>query len=230
MSSATGAGTCELCRKSFRKSGMARHLKSCLARTGRPDEGRSEPGRRSRPSRSIHLVVGDAHRPEYWLHLDIPAGSKLEELDQYLRRIWVECCGHLSTFTTAGMSYDSHLDGYGKSMNVALGLVAPPGTKFSYDYDFGTTTELTLRSLAELDGGTGQIRLLARNDAPVIECQQCGATATQVGFSEDDWLAMTVGFCDGCALTAAPESEYLLPVVNSPRCGMCGYDGDTMYV
>ena len=226
MSRTTSSGNCELCGKSYRKSGMTRHLKSCLTRTA-PKGGSS--GKSGRRAKSIHLLVEDTYRPEYWLHLAAPARSNLEELDQYLRRIWVECCGHLSTFTIAGVGYESHPDGYGESMDIALGLVASPGTKFSYEYDFGTTTELTLRSLAELDGGTGRIRPLARNDAPVIECQQCGARATRVGFSEDNWLAMTVGFCDGCAPTG-PESEYLLPVVNSPRCGMCGYDGDTTYV
>ena len=32
--------------------------------------------------------------------------ATLEELDHYLRTIWLECCGHLSQFTIGGMLYD----------------------------------------------------------------------------------------------------------------------------
>ena len=78
-------GTCELCGKSYRKSGMTRHLQSCVAKSGLP----REPHRQS--VKSIHLFVEDDYRPEYWLHLAMPASATLEELDLYLRRIWLEC-------------------------------------------------------------------------------------------------------------------------------------------
>ena len=32
--------------------------------------------------------------------------AALEELDYYLRTIWLECCGHLSRITIGGMLYD----------------------------------------------------------------------------------------------------------------------------
>jgi hypothetical protein len=205
---------------------MSRHLKSCLTKTANADD---KPGQQGK---SIHLLVEDTYRPEYWLHLAVPAAMKLEELDQYLREIWLECCGHLSAFDIDRTLYDrmSHgdfiIDLGGETMDVALGQVAPPGKRFSHVYDFGTTTKLAIRSLAELNGDTGQIRLLTRNDAPAIECSICGAPATWVGPSEDDWIAMTVGLCDTCA----PTSEFRLPIVNSPRSGVCGYDGVPMQI
>ena len=239
MPRAVSSGSCELCGKSFRKSGMTRHLQSCLAKTG---------GAKNAAGRSIHLVIEDDDRPEYWLHLAVPATASLEEVDAYLRHIWLECCFHLSAFTIDQTYYDytpfeieedddftdliaTWLNTNRKDMNVALGDVAPPGKRFRHEYDFGSTTELTLRSLAEIDGdGGGKIRLLARNDAPAVECVFCGAPASWVTRTEEDRIAMTGGLCEGCAARMDIDIDYPLPVLNSPRCGVCGYDGDTIII
>ena len=113
-----------------------------------------------------------------------------------------------------------------REMDVPLELAAAPGVRFRYEYDFGTTSELTLRSVAEIAGPDGEITLLARNDSPAIDCSRCGAPATWVSPSADDWIAMTAGLCDACA----PTSEYRLPIVNSPRSGVCGYDGEPVWI
>lgn len=226
MARMTTSGKCELCGKSYRKSGMTRHLQSCIAKAALPEE----PGRRDK---SIHIFVEDDYRPEYWMHLSVPENAQLLDLDQYLRDIWLECCLHLSSFFVGRAEYkwqifemDDLLAAFREreldSMEVEVGLVAPPGARFSYWYDYGTTTELLLRSLGEVAGvGSGTISLLARNDAPAIACSMCGAPATWVSPAAGDWIAMTAGLCDNCA----PASEYRLPVVNSPRCGVCAYDG-----
>ena len=227
------SGKCELCGKSYRKSGMTRHLQSCLAKNGLPGETFS-------PVPSIHLFVEDDYRPEYWMHLAAPANLNLYLLDRYLRDTWLECCGHLSLFDIDKTFYCGDyvdLDPIGlrgffddrnpdQDMNVPLERVAPPGVRFRYEYDFGTTSELNLRSVAEIAGPAGEISLLARNDAPTFDCSICGALATWVSPSKDDWIAMTAGLCDTCA----PTSEYRLPVVNSPRSGVCGYDGTPVWI
>lgn len=225
------SGKCELCGNSYRKSGMTRHLQSCIAKSGLTR------GSRRRENR-IHLFVEDTYRPEYWMHLAAPATAELAELDQYLRDIWLECCWHLSSFFIGRAEYkwqifdmDELFADFGdrelKTMEVELGLVAPPRTEFSHWYDYGTTTELRLRSLGELAGdGSGRISLLARNEAPATHCSMCGAPATWVSPDEDDWIALTAGLCDNCA----PASEYRLPVVNSPRCGVRAYDGIPMQI
>lgn len=223
------SGKCELCGKPYRKSGMTRHLQSCLAKVGLPRQPRK------RNVRSVHLFVEDDYRPEYWMHLAAPASLRLYQLDRYLRDVWLECCGHLSLFDIGRTFYCGDyvdLDPFGlrglfddrnpdRDMNVTLGQVAPPGVRFRYEYDFGTPSELNLRSVAEITGPAGEISLLARNDGPAFECSICGATATWVGPSEDDLIAMTAGLCDTCA----PTEDYRLPIVNSPRSGVCGYDG-----
>lgn len=210
---------------------MTRHLLSCLAKTAPHGEPR-------RSGKSIHLFVEDEYRPQYWMHLAAPETAELAAIDQYLRDVWLECCWHLSSFFVGKAEYkwqifemDELFAAFGdrelNTMEVELGLVAPPRTEFRYWYDYGTTSELRLRTLGELEGdGGGEITLLARNDAPAINCSTCGAPATWVSPGEDDWIAMTAGLCDNCA----PASDYRLPIVNSPRCGVCAYDGIPMQI
>ena len=226
MQRSQSSGKCELCGKTFRKSGMVRHLQSCLQRAGWPEPTAGPAGSQSQFVRGIHISITDAYRPEYWLHLAVPFNAKLTDLDDYLREIWVECCGHLSAFDIGGTMYDSHPEFAGEQgMDAELGRVAPPGTGFRYAYDFGTTTHLAARSISELLMPAGGFRLVARNNAPDTRCGVCGEPATQVGLDPEEWMMMTAGFCDRCAPTDGDEADYLLPVVNSPRCGMCGYDG-----
>jgi hypothetical protein len=62
---------------------------------------------------------------------------------------------------------------------------------------------------------------LARNVAPVILCDKCGKPATQVA---TEYYSDNYAFCDKCARSSG-DSEMMLPVVNSPRMGVCGYTG-----
>jgi len=178
-------------------------------------------------TKSFHLVVEGRDLPGYWMYLSIPVNTTLEDLDDFLRDIWLECCGHLSAFTIEGTRYYiSPMREYDeRGMKVALGDVLGPGMKFYHEYDFGTTTELTLRVVSELEGEakSESIQLLARNDPPSIACESCGKIAAQVCaeciWSGKGWL------CDECALEHECGEEMLLPVVNSPRVRMCGYTG-----
>jgi hypothetical protein len=171
------------------------------------------------------------------MHLEVPADATLKGLDMFLRDIWLECCGHMSAFTIGetryitGAGIDAMWVDMGfvprgeESMDVTLGEVLHPGMKFYHEYDFGTTTELTLKVLSEREGRTRgkSARILGRNEPPLIPCESCGKAATQVCseciWSGKGWL------CDGCAGKHECGEEMLLPVVNSPRVGMCGYTG-----
>lgn len=66
--------------------------------------------------------------------------------------------------------------------------------------------------------------MLARNHDPQLPCEKCGkGVATQIcsdcQWSGEGWL------CDKCAGRHKCGEEMLLPVVNSPRAGVCGYTG-----
>jgi hypothetical protein len=93
--------------------------------------------------------------------------TRLETLDVYLRRLWLECCGHVSSFRVGSTCYSSFPDeDFGdQSMHAYLRRAIPPGGSATYQYDFGSTTELAIRNLGRLPCGVGTaaIQLMARN-------------------------------------------------------------------
>lgn len=230
-------GKCNLCGNVFSKRGMTRHLVTCRSSHALAKlEGRGK----LRTTRLFHIALEGRYRPDYWLHLEAPADVTLRGLDQFLRDIWLECCGHLSAFTIANTRYELDTGGvdamwpmfFGpagppKSMGAPLDSVLRPKLKFYHEYDFGTTTELSGQVVTAYEGqARGKtIQVLARNDPPPWTCVECGRPATLVCssciYSGEGWL------CDDCAVEHECGEEMCLPVVNSPRVGMCGYTGES---
>ncbi len=229
------SGKCSFCGGTFSKSAMTNHLKSCKQREIVPKEPSHGRKSKHKDKRIFHLVVEGSDLPEYWMHLGVPADAKLTDLDDFLRENWVECCGHLSSFTINNIRYDRDTGGvddmwlFGRkprSMNIRTGSVLSAGLKFDYEYDFGTPTYLSLRVVSEHEENIKDksIDILAMNDPPQITCEMCGEPATQVCgqciYEGCGWL------CDKCAEEHECGEDMLLPVVNSPRVGMCGYTGE----
>lgn len=222
----SSTGKCLLCNSVFSKSGMSKHLQSCMKNKfqGRKRLSNQQAGRGS----LFHIFFEGYDLPDYWMHLAVSTTAKLEELDQFLRDIWVECCGHMSAFEIEGEQYSpSPMREYKeKGMNKKIGDLLSPGMKFSYDYDFGTTTRVIFKVMSgqdqEIQGEL--VHILARNEAPLIKCDNCDQIAKLVCseciYSGGGWL------CEKCAQEHECGEEMLLPVVNSPRVGMCGYTGD----
>lgn len=223
-------GTCYQCDKTFSKAGMSNHLKACLKSQQTSAGGKTHP--------TYWLSVWGSYYNEYWLHLEIRADTTLDILDQFLRDIWLECCGHLSSFTIDGIEYmvntgmvdDMWLDPYGtsepiKTMDTKLSSILRPGLGFNHIYDFGTTTYLSLKVNAQTTStlAKDEVKLLARNLPPKYKCFHCDKTASQVCgacmYKAEGWV------CDDCAELHACDEDYFLPVVNSPRVGECGYTG-----
>jgi hypothetical protein len=166
----------------------------------------------------------------YWLHLEAPVDVTLDDLDSFLRDVWLECCGHLSAFTIGGVSYSASPEDLGwwreeRSTNVKLGKVLHVGDEFLHEYDFGSTTYLKLKVVAEYEGPPRgrDIEVMAQNAPPPIPCSACGQPATQVcsmcSWEAEGWL------CDACGKEHECGEDMFLPVVNSPRVGVCGYTG-----
>ena len=229
MNRYTSYGTCALCGKRTTKAGMSRHLKGCLAE--------HEPSR-GKAARVFRLRIEDAYSPIFWMDVEMRANSTLEELDDFLRGEWLECCGHLSDFDIDGINYtvttsydmgpfSVFADPTDRTMNVELGEILSKGSRFQHTYDFGTSTELKLRVVDERQGRIGgeSVRHLSQNEAPVWECEVCGENAS--------WICTfcmyereNPFYCEHHAEDHdCDEPEMLLPVVNSPRMGMCGYTG-----
>lgn len=222
------SGDCRLCGGTFAKTVISRHLAACIESklSGKP-AGRA--GRSGKPY--LHITVEGRYAPHYWLHLAAPAEWTLGDLDSVLREIWLECCGHMSAFRIGGARQQrSPWGDFGsgdedESMSQPIGEALHCGDRFTHEYDFGTMTELKGRVLAELAPvfPKRKVHLLARNAAPDIRCDECGKAATQV-CSECLWNGAGA-LCDECAKTHACGEEMLMPVVNSPRMGVCGYCG-----
>jgi hypothetical protein len=218
------SGQCAFCKETFPKAAMTRHLKSCGV--SQPANGRPVP---ARSKRYFHLIVEGRHDPAYWMHLAVDAEATLAGLDRFLRRTWLECCGHMSAFTIGGKRYSvaPMIDLDEDSMEVALDAVLMPRMKFFHEYDYGSTTELALRVAGDWEGKTSKsaVAPLARNLPPAIYCGVCGSPtlATQIcaecQWNGEGWL------CGECAAEHECGQDMQLPVVNSPRTGVCGYTG-----
>ena len=220
MAMAKSTGKCAICGKSYSKSGISRHLNSCLEKERAAAS--SAPSRDGLKMKSFHLAIEGRDYPDYWLHLEMTSDAPLRVLDQFLRDTWLECCGHLSAFFIQGREYSP-------GSRVNAGRILSQGMQFYHRYDFGTMTELTLRVLSQGDAseGASRIRVLARNDPPAIPCFKCRASAAQI-CTECVWDGEGF-YCGECAARHTVQSpscdEMFLPVVNSPRMGECAYTG-----
>jgi hypothetical protein len=215
-------GDCVFCGRNLTKSGLSRHLKSCPARQQANDS--APKGRRGGQVQQLyHLLVQDAWGGDFWLHLEMDGQTRLDDLDYYLRAIWLECCGHLSQFSVGGWR------GEEIPMSRRIEAVFKPGLVLTHIYDFGTSSE-TLVQLVDIREGRSlssyPVYLMARNSMPEAACVVCGQPAgwycVECLYEYEQWTLL-------CKKHAAehPHNNYgePMPLVNSPRVGLCGYDG-----
>lgn len=224
-------GKCKYCGKEYTKGNMRKHLKSCKERAAMLAAESS-----SKKSGYFELVINGAYNKAYWLILEIKENATLKDLDQFLRDIWLECCGHLSSFCIGGISYDAYTeaDFFGgppaKSMNCKLSTVLQVGMRFEYEYDFGSTTKLLLEVSGHRVGcqNKRKFTLLSRNNPPEFMCDECHQKKATVICTE--CMYEDRGFlCDDCAAEHACGEEVRLPVCNSPRMGICAYEGSDLF-
>lgn len=213
-------GKCVFCGKEMTRGGLVKHLAACAERSqaiAKADQGSGKTGT------LYHLQVQDAWQGVYWLHLEMNGAATLKDLDHYLRAVWLECCGHLSRFSVGGWS------GQEIPMSRKIERVFAPNVTLTHIYDFGTSSE-TLVKMAGIREGKPltkhPIVLMARNDPPEEKCIVCGQPATwlclQCVSEYNEWGTL----CDE-HVAEHPHDDYgdPVPVVNSPRIGLCGYEG-----
>jgi hypothetical protein len=118
------------------------------------------------------------------------------------------------------VDYISEPDSGDKDMKHKLSKVLKC-EEFFYEYDFGSTTELKLRVLSEYDGESEgkSVKILARNESPNIICYQCDKKIAE------DICCSCGPICKFCLKKHKCGEEMILPVINSPRTGVCGYAG-----
>jgi hypothetical protein len=155
--------------------------------------------------------------------LEIPGKTQLVELDDYLRAIWLECCGHLSQFSIGGWSGDEI------PMTARVADVFGPDLEVTHIYDFGTSSITSIKAISTREGKflpSKPIALMARNLQPESSCIECDEPANWFCLEcmIEDQVYGTL--CDRHVKTHPHEDyEDPIPLVNSPRLGMCGYTG-----
>ncbi len=213
-------GKCVFCGREMAKGGLTRHLTACSHREKAIHTANKKP---NKGQILYHLQVQDAWEGDFWLHLEMNGSAKLADLDHYLRAIWLECCGHLSQFSIGGWRGEEIPKG------TRAERVFEPGVELTHIYDFGTSSETLIKAVGVRKGKSltsNSIALMARNDLPETHCVECGQPAF--------WLCLECLYeldepgtlCDQHGQDH-PHEEYgePIPLVNSPRVGMCGYTG-----
>ena len=208
MTKSVSFGTCQLCSERKGKAAMVGHLKRCFPASSARDGSSSE----------VLLLRVQGGAQMFWLDLVATREATLRDIDRLLRRIWLECCGHLSQFYVG-----AHRRKVGMSTKVGE-VFASIGNRLGYVYDFGSSTELVVSFAGCAEAGSeNPVRIVARNEPLAWPCDTCGQAATSVCAQ----CSYEGGFC--CAKHGDSHEcgeEMLLPVVNSPRMGVCGYTGE----
>jgi hypothetical protein len=201
---------------------MLRHLRKCLGEI-------SEQQRKS--NHFFQLRIEATYIPEHWLDIEIDADKKLSDLDLFLREIWLECCGHMSQFQIGDyhyvMPYDGSFEIWNHEDDMEIPLSEAIGNEieqFTYEYDFGSTTDLKIRVIERRETKVNKgLRVLAINELPEWQCAKCDNPAKYLCVY--CYSGSGEAFCAEHKDSHGCEDEYYLPIVNSPRTGVCGYDG-----
>ncbi|MBR2697833.1 MAG: hypothetical protein IKE76_04505 [Clostridia bacterium] len=196
----TQKGYCYICGAELTRTGMQSHILKKHAGFG---------------DQLCRLIrVEGTYNRDYWLYLDMPVNATLASLDKFLRAVWLECCGHLSAFYMG--RYDE-IPMSRKLERLDANAVLP------YEYDFGSTTDLTVTFLGNCyrPRQRNHVRLLARNKPFEFTCGKCGKPAEYVNALEID-SEDNPFLCEACSKGV----EFILPITNSPRMGVCGYCGE----
>lgn len=203
-------GWCKICEHKATEIDMVDHIKKHI-----PDE-----------KGDSHYIISISDGSLFWMCIQVYGNSLLKSMDKFLRREWMECCGHLSVFVIDNTEYLVSLQpGYkSKSMNYKIRNILKEDMTFSYEYDFGTTTHLQMTvvsaKIMPIAKGRG-IQVLAIHDPVRFNCAECGRRAI---WACSVCCDMEVGMlCKSCGRVHKCGEDMLLPVVQSPRMGSCSY-------
>lgn len=207
----TSEGKCLYCNETFSQKQMAKHLATHLLKKNKNEVG-------SHTETFFHIEV---EAQEMFLHLLVKGSSKMKDIDTFLRKIWLECCGHMSGFSHKRIKV---------AMNLAVENVFVPKIKIQHDYDYGTTTTVFLKGHRQYElEGENKIVLLTRNEPLKIICNLCNKKYANCLCTVCIWEEPSF-FCESCTKKhdefCEDFSDYAnAPIVNSPRMGECGYEG-----
>jgi len=202
---------CLLCGSEYTSRGIGRHIKTCLKKHFITPQNTLVD--------NYYLSIHAKYDTNYFLYLLVAQNTTLKDLDGFLRKIWLECCGHMSAFFLKKWEE--------LPMDTRIKYLINICNTVEYQYDFGSTTDLIIRIKDTLKGPLGKknkIQILARNSQPIVPCDECGKfpavrICTECQYGGGGWL------CSECSKNHECGEEMFLPVVNSPRAGVCAYSG-----
>ncbi len=202
-------GNCIFCKKTITQRGFNKHIEKHLIAMSNGSEGKK---------RFFHIKFRVA---EMFLHLLVSESTTFDKLDSFIRKIWLECCGHLCAFTFKRNEIP---------MKRKIGTTLIPDTKLEYIYDFGSSTKLEVYvyDFYYLDLKE-DILLISRNEPLKIYCDVCHIEPALYICSVCIYDIASF-FCEKCGEKHAEDCPYFddyakMPVVNSPRMGTCAYTG-----
>ncbi len=216
-------GKCRKCGEMCSPAQATAHLMKCGAQLPVSSQSTAE---------GFLIRVSGAGRPNlYWMYIAAPKDISLGQLDQFLRDIWLECCGHLSEFTIGGRSYFSRTESGKVShcMKDAINQFLSLGLKFGYVYDMGSSTELELEVMDTLPAcSQKKITLLMKNNPPPFPCESCKKAPDTICCICGGTTCADCSEDHSCAVDER-DDYMLMPLVNSPRTGVCGYTGSEVF-
>ena len=207
-------GTCAKCHKTVSTYKVNSHLNNCTLgdKTGTKH-------------RSFILRIEDLDVQRYWMYLKMSETATLDDLDKFLRNVWLECCGHLSEFNINGRRYERQSEFTEDSLDTKIQAkkILENGLMFSYTYDFGSSTNLQITVHGEYHDNTkpkNKVEILMRNNQVEEKCKLCGKKAELI--CAECYYDEAIYLCKSCE---EPHGGHVVSgIVNSPRMGVCGYE------
>lgn|GEM_PF-2109566 len=225
-------GKCYFCGRELTSGGGANHIKNCKKRLGIIEENKKIEGRYAK---KFILLIKDKYIKDFWMYISMGKNAKLKDLDKFIRDVWVECCGHLSCFKIKDKIYgesrieDDIWNHYNGDLNIRIKNLVQIKNIFEYEYDFGSTTYITIKVIDEFSDikTKNNIEILARNNEPIVKCSDCGEKAKYE--FEDGYEGIRKCLCDKCIENYnQSEDNYIeeIECANSPRFGICDYEAE----
>jgi len=156
-------GQCHVCGGALRANEVRSHAATCFMDAVQIKYTVRDVNERYARSQPLTVWVR-SEELRHWMMLIVQPTTSLRQLDQFLRDLWLECCGHMSHFEIGDVQYSNCVPGPGDPPMFDNDLAEPDeqhmvhtveetvamGQKFRHEFDYGDTTCLDLECVAAL--------------------------------------------------------------------------------
>ena len=215
----SGSGQCRICGGVYTATGMTSHIKKHIART--------------KDTAGYYVIRIDAGRGNpFWMYVAAAADITFDELDQFLRSMWLDCCGHPSHFVVHNKTQHEFIP----DMDVSISDVLRDRTVLAHYYDSTVLRLGVVRMCGQIYAGVDDpgaderfdnvptkynITVLALHDRVQFRCRNCRRESATVcaGFT----MTGEGVLCMDCARLHDHAIENMRWALQSPRSGRCRY-------